>query len=75
MSPYDISKLDFNLKETLEKLGWKLKQKIVYHERDYDTSWNENVWMKNDEYIITETKMSEGLAKELYRLSKYVLPS
>jgi hypothetical protein len=66
MSPYDISKLPFSLKEVLEKLGWQQKVIEKHHERDSYMSWIENSWYNSKEvFIINENDISVGLAFEL----------
>lgn len=72
MSPENIFELGFNLKETLEYLGFERREVPQSHTSfmgECSSSWISIDWYWNNELLFTENKLTEGLAKYFHFLA------
>ena len=53
----------------LRGLGWEERDETVYRPQDIVYTWDNICWYKNNEFIIHDDDISNGLLSELKRLS------
>ena len=71
MSPDAMTKYRKEFEKAAEIFGWEKKEITEYHERDGDCSWKEISWSSKDgDWLFYESRLSEGLIKEIIKLSK-----
>lgn len=70
MSPYELTNYRTELDAALTKLGWVRKTVEQYHEREWDCSWKEECWYKDNMFLISENNLTLGLVEELIKISK-----
>ncbi len=69
MSPNEMVKYREKFDRAARLLGWEKKEITVEHERDWDCSWEETIWMSGNERLFSESDLEEGLVKEIIRIA------
>lgn len=70
MSPNDMMPFREDFELACRKFGWHRKTVIFEHERDWDRSWTEEVWLdRNNTRLFSEDDLEVGLVRELIRIA------
>lgn len=73
MSPHDMISYRKEFDKAAEILGWTKKEVTVWHERDWDCSWEETVWFATSgDRLFSENKLEVGLVKEIIRIANNI---
>lgn len=64
MSPHELSQIE-GLDEACQVLGWQRYETEIEHERDWDCHWTERGWKRGNVHIISDNRLTEGMAREL----------
>lgn len=67
---YWLKHLEQDAYKAFKKFGWTQKEVERSHERDYDRTWTETVFVdKNGNFLFEENSLSTYLVEELIRIS------
>jgi hypothetical protein len=70
MSPFEMTAYRDRFDKACAKLGWKKVEVTEQHERDWDCSWKETVWLSaTANRLFSENDLEEGMVNEIIRIA------